>query len=171
MKLWKGGPVARIFQGGGGGGHSRDTIRGLLTTCIYGLHRCFPLCISGLSRIIAALRPILTKDKSHWRKYFTKKTNFKKVGFSTMAFTAKILSWRFRHLNIVRCLLKRRPARGGGVTGTPGPPLPTPLLWSLRRLWKACAPVNKELARLTYLAINAAVTRRLLVNTTGRCIS
>ena len=31
-----------------------------------------------------------------------------------MAFTAKILSWRFRHLNIVDCLLKRRPTRGGG---------------------------------------------------------
>ena len=44
------------------------------------------------------------------------------------------------------------------------------LRW-LRRMWKACAPVNKELARLTYLAINAAVTRRLLVNTTGRSIS
>ena len=35
-----------------------------------------------------------------------------------MAFTAKILSWRFRHLNIVGCLLKRRPTKGG----TPGPP-------------------------------------------------
>ena len=45
-----------------------------------------------------------------------------------MAFTAKILSWRFRHLNIVDCLLKRRPSKGGGgVTGTPGPPLATPL--------------------------------------------
>jgi len=44
-----------------------------------------------------------------------------------MAFTAKILSWRFRHLNIVGCLLKRRPTKGG-VTGTPGPhPLATPL--------------------------------------------
>ena len=32
-------------------------------------------------------------------------------------------------------------------------------------------PVNKELALLTYLAINAAVTRRLLVNTTERSIS
>ena len=30
-----------------------------------------------------------------------------------MAFTAKILSWRFRHLNIVGCLLKRRPSKGG----------------------------------------------------------
>ena len=41
-----------------------------------------------------------------------------------MAFTAKILSWRFRHPNIVGCLLKRRPTRGGG-TGTPGPPPPS----------------------------------------------
>ena len=31
-----------------------------------------------------------------------------------MAFAAKILSWRFRHLNIVGCLLKRRPTKGGG---------------------------------------------------------
>ena len=30
-----------------------------------------------------------------------------------MAFTAKILSWRFRHLNIVVCWLKRRPTKGG----------------------------------------------------------
>ena len=63
--------VARIFQRGG---HrvilSRDTIRGSST--IYGLYRCSPSCISVLSRIIAAWRPILTKDKSRWRKYFTK---------------------------------------------------------------------------------------------------
>ena len=26
---------------------------------------------------------------------------------------ANILSWRFRHLNIVGCLLKRRPTKGG----------------------------------------------------------
>ena len=44
-----------------------------------------------------------------------------------MAFTAKTLSWRFRHLNVLGCLLKRRPTKGG-VTGTPGPfPLATPL--------------------------------------------
>ena len=46
-----------------------------------------------------------------------------------MAFTAKILSWRFRDLNIVGCLLKRRPTGGGGGHGhrrTP-PPLATPL--------------------------------------------
>ena len=43
-----------------------------------------------------------------------------------MAFAAKILSWRFR-------LLKRRPTKegGGGVTGTPGPPLATPLCISI----------------------------------------
>ena len=42
-----------------------------------------------------------------------------------MAFTAKILSWRFRHLNIVGCLLKRRPTKGGhGHPRTP-PPLPS----------------------------------------------
>ena len=35
------------------------------------------------------------------------------MGFSTMAFTAKILSWRFSLLNIVGCLLKRRPTKGG----------------------------------------------------------
>ena len=31
-----------------------------------------------------------------------------------MAFTAKILSWGFRHLNIVGCLLKRKSTKGGG---------------------------------------------------------
>ena len=30
-----------------------------------------------------------------------------------MAFMPKILSWRFRHPNIVGCLLKRRPTKGG----------------------------------------------------------
>ena len=46
-------------------------------------------------------------------KILYKKTNFRKVGFSTMAFTANILSWRFCHLNIVGCLLKRIPTKGG----------------------------------------------------------
>ena len=98
------------------GGHRRDTIQGSPT--IYGLYRCCPSCMSGLSRIIAAWRSILTKDKSRWRKYFTKKSNFKKVDFSTMAFTAKMLSWRFRHLNIVGCFLKRRPTSRLPITRT-----------------------------------------------------
>ena len=46
-----------------------------------------------------------------------------------MAFTAKILSWRFRHLNIAGCLLKRRPTNGGSrAPQDPPPPLATPLL-------------------------------------------
>ena len=52
-----------------------------------------------------------------------------------MAFTAKILSWLFRYLNIVGCLLKKKASQGGGVTGTPGPPPPpvaTPLAKKLK---------------------------------------
>ena len=41
-----------------------------------------------------------------------------------MAFMAKILSWRFRHLNIVGCLLKRRPTKGGSQAPQDPPPLP-----------------------------------------------
>ena len=52
-----------------------------------------------------------------------------------MAFTAKILSWRFRHPNIVGCLIKRRPTKGGhGHPRTP-PPLATPLLLLNSLLW------------------------------------
>ena len=39
-----------------------------------------------------------------------------------MAFTAKILPWRFRHLNIVGCLLKRRPTKGGSRAPQDPPP-------------------------------------------------
>ena len=39
-----------------------------------------------------------------------------------MGFTAKILSWRFRHLNIVGCLLKRRPTKGGSRAPQDPPP-------------------------------------------------
>ena len=39
-----------------------------------------------------------------------------------MAFTAKMLSWRFRHLNIVGCLVKRRPTKGGGGSRAPQDP-------------------------------------------------
>ena len=62
------------------GGHGTDTIRGSPT--IYGLYRCSPSCISGLSHIIAAWRPILTKDKSRWRKLNTlQKNTLKKWAF------------------------------------------------------------------------------------------
>ena len=46
-----------------------------------------------------------------------------------MAFTAKILSGRFRHLNIVVFLLKRRPTRGrgGGSRALQDPPSYAPV--------------------------------------------
>ena len=68
-----------------------------------------------------------------------KKTNFKKVGFSTMAFTAKILSWRFRHLNIVGCLLQRRPTKGGSQAPQ-DPPLATHLVMSAECSSETCRP-------------------------------
>ena len=106
--------VARIFQRVGHRGYSPD--------CHVDLHGL--ICTIAVWR--PRWRPILTEDKSRWRKYFTKKQIFKKVGFSTMAFAAKLLSWRFRHLNIVGWLAQKK-AYQGGVTGTPGPPLATPL--------------------------------------------
>ena len=42
-----------------------------------------------------------------------------------MAFMAKILSWHFRHLNIVGCLLKRRPTKGGSWAPQHPPPPPS----------------------------------------------
>ena len=58
-----------------------------------------------------------------------------------MAFTAKILSWRFRHMNIVGFLLKRRPTKEGSQA-TQDPP-PPPFLLSY-------APVLlKNIAHLT----------------------
>ena len=41
-----------------------------------------------------------------------------------MAFTAMTLSQGFRHLNIVGCLFKRGPTKGGGVSRAPQDPPP-----------------------------------------------
>ena len=53
-----------------------------------------------------------------------------------MAFTAKILSWRFRHLNIVGFLLKRKPTKGVSRAPQdlpPPPPSYTPDLdWGIK---------------------------------------
>ena len=72
-----------------------------------------------------------------------------------MAFTAKILSWRFRHLNIVGCLLKRRPTKGGH-----GHPRTRPRQIVLAKSWKValfkakkllkCCPKTQKLATLIY---------------------
>ena len=61
-----------------------------------------------------------------------KKTNFKEVSFSTMAFTAKTLSWRSRHLNIAGCLLKRGPTKGG-LRAPQDPPPPPHSNWRQKR--------------------------------------
>jgi len=63
-----------------------------------------------------------------------------------MAFTAKILSWRFRHLNIVGCLLKRRPTKGGGGShGHPRTPLATPLLFVVNCLNVTFTALSKSI--------------------------
>ena len=56
-----------------------------------------------------------------------------------MAFTAKILSWRLSYLNIVGCLLKRRPTKGGSRAPQDPPPPPryapgmiTGKFWTIR---------------------------------------
>ena len=46
-----------------------------------------------------------------------------------MAFTAKILSWRFRHLNIVGCLLKKRPTKVGSRAPQDPPQLRPYVRW------------------------------------------
>ena len=50
-----------------------------------------------------------------------------------MALMAKILSWRFCHLNIVGCLLKGRPTKGES-RAPQYPPLATPLHKQVQRL-------------------------------------
>ena len=59
-----------------------------------------------------------------------------------MAFTAKILSWRFRHLNIVGCLLKRRRTKEGH--GHPRTPLATPLNRPSISVLKSSTAGNKK---------------------------
>ena len=56
-----------------------------------------------------------------------------------MAFTAKILSWRFRHLNIVGCLLKRRPTKGGSRAPQDIPPPSYALAKSLKLIFEISA--------------------------------
>ena len=94
------------------------TIRGSPT--IHGLYSCDPSRIRGLSRIIAAWRPILTKDKSRWRKYFTKNQILKKWAFQQW------LLWpRYCHGVFATWILWAVCSKEGlprGVTGTPGLP-------------------------------------------------
>ena len=72
-----------------------------------------------------------------------------------MAFTAKILSWRFRHLNIVGCLLKRRPTKGGGGGGGHGPPR-TPLSYAPVLCQKAPANSINSIIYMTRITTSKA---------------
>ena len=107
--------VARIFQRGGQRQGHHPGIAGYiwfipLLSLVYQQAQSYNCCMK--SHINLRQEPLT--------KILYKKTNFKEVGFSTMAFTAKKLSWCFRHLNIVGCLLKRRPTKGGhGHSRTP----------------------------------------------------
>ena len=81
-----------------------------------------------------------------------------------MAFTAKILSWRFRHLNVVGCLLKRRPTKGGGGHGHPRtPPSYAPEICcgdstQLALILRAASVICSRVGNLTYDAIKIETT-------------
>ena len=96
------------------------------------LTRCSPSCISGLSRIIAAWRSILTKDKSRWWKHFTKNLILKK-----WAFQQWLLRPRYCHgvfatwiLQVV-CSKEGLPRGGHGHPRTPPSYAP-----GLKKLWR-----------------------------------
>ena len=114
----------------------------LLSNCIF---KCLYRVIRGVARIFQrrghrGYSPECLVDLHTVHVLLNvKKTNFKKVGFSTMAFTAKILSWRFRHLNIVGCLLQRRPTKGGSQAPQ-DPPLAMHLVMSAECSSETCRP-------------------------------
>ena len=110
-------------------GRSQDFLKGGGVT--EATHRCSLSCISGLSRIIAAWRPISTKGKSRWRKYFTKKKNLKS-GLFNNGFYGQDIVMAFSPPEYCRLFAQKKAYQGGGggVTGTPGPRLATPLDWN-----------------------------------------
>ena len=96
-----------------------------LTGCVGGLKSL--MCISGLRCIIAAWRPILTQDKSRWRKYFTKTLILKK-----WAFQLWLLQPRYCHGVFATWILRVVCSKEGlprGGHGHPRTPLATPLEW------------------------------------------
>ena len=79
-----------------------------------------------------------------------------------MAFTAKILSWR---LNIVGCLLKRRPTKGGhGHPRTP--PLATPLPYIRGTSETIAGILQPDNIRVAHKLITTL--RQLLTNVKGK---
>ena len=111
--------VAMIFQRGEGG-HRQGHHPGI-ADCIWFIP-LLSLVYQRAQSYYRGMKAHINLREEPLTKILYKKINFKKVGFSTMASTAKILSWRFRHLNIVGCLLKRRPTKGGRGHGHPRTP-------------------------------------------------
>ena len=67
-----------------------------------------------------------------------------------MALTAKILSLRFRDLNIVGCLLKKRPTKGGrGGHGHPRNPPGYAPESILQLVWRFCCETGSFRTRYT----------------------
>ena len=113
--------VARSFQKGGGS-------QRLLTRSPSGDRRLYMVYTAAFPRVSAG-SVVLSRHEGPRQEPLTKTLyKKKKFGFSTMAFTAKVLSWRFRHLNIFRLFAQKKAYQGGGggggggVTGTSGPP-------------------------------------------------
>ena len=105
--------VARTFQRGGHRGYSPDC-----HVDIHAVHVWLNVTVLGW-----AVR-VQWAGQAYKIYSSPKKTNFKEVSFSTMAFTAKTLSWRFRHLNIAGCLQVEGLPRGSH--GHPRTPLHPP---------------------------------------------
>ena len=99
--------VARIFQRGGYHPGIADYIWPVIPL--------LSLVYQRAQSYYRGMKAHINKRQEPLTKKLYKKTNLKKVGFSTMAFTAKILSWRFRHLNIVGFCAEKK-AYQGGVT-------------------------------------------------------
>ena len=97
-------------------------------------------------------------------KILYKNTNFKKVGFSTMAFTAKILSWRFRHLNIVGCLLKRRPTKGGSRAPQDPPNYAPERMWLTKLDITPLREKRRDNGVQTYYYIGTPLSRLFSLN-------
>ena len=73
--------------------------------------------------------PILTKDKSRCRKYFTKKQILKKWAFQQwLSIYGQDIVMAFSPPEYCRLFAQKKAYQGGWGTGTPGPPpLATPL--------------------------------------------
>ena len=94
-----------------------------------------------------------------------------------MAFAVKILSWRFRHLNIVVCLLKEGLPRGGGGWGHGHPRTPPSYapgvnqqlaLISLAERWTITEIRRQLKSVLTYSLLTVVSFHKVLKKLSGK---